>query len=357
MFKHLSLFTISRKHSFFGPSNQDWVQWFEDWTELLQANLPAAEAITLSLEIQKGHAGNTQLINSLEMAREKLEKGSNLADAFENIPCPAPTEILLALECSQQTGKTASICLTHLIDWKQRIAARQELIKSMVYPFIVLLASTFCWWLLDFTTASIKQEIPADTLNVWNISDYLILAGTGLLLIMLPKALKERRKERTNNTHPLSLKGWSPASAWYTSQFFFAVEQELQAGFDILHCLRHRQLKNYRPFLGQKKLHNQLNLLNARLHQQLKDGASFGEAMLNANAPEFMVRQAQISEHTGDLSSTYSMARKLFQMEARKRQNKIQSVLAPITLMLAALTLIVAYQTSVAPIYNHLSVF
>lgn len=339
-----------------GPSNHDWINWFEDWTDLLKAQLPTLEALILSQDILKSHGGNRGLLNSLGIAQERLSNGTSLADSFDQLPHPVPTEVLLAFECGQQTGRISETCQEHLAAWKERILARQALIRSMAYPFLVLLASGFCWWLLDFTTAAVKQTLPSNSQTAWSLPDYLILAGSLLGMIVLPKALKDRQHRATEKTQCMPLGGLSPAKAWYISQFFFSIEQELQAGFDILHCLRHRPLRHYRPFVGQKATHQQLNLLNARLHQQLKDGGSFADAMNRAGAPDFMARHAKISEQTGDLASTYSTGVKLFQIEARKRQKRIQNLLGPITLMLAALTLVAAYQSSVAPLYNNLGV-
>lgn len=339
-----------------GPSTTEWVRWFEDWTELLEAQIPTLEALTLSQDILKHHNGNSQLVANLDLVRNRLSEGDTLVAAFENLHCPVPSEIFLALECGQQTGKVYEACKLHLRNWKKRIDANQALVKSMIYPFIVLLASAFCWWLLDFTTAAVKQTIPAHELGGWSFADYLIISGVCLCLITLPKALTDKKRQAFSSPNSINLVGFSPSKAWYIAQFFFSIEQELKAGFDILYCLRHRPLKGYRPFIGQKATHQQLNLLNARLHEFIKTGGHFSEAMQAAGAPDFMSRQAKISEQTGDLSSTFLMGTKLFEMEAQKRQHRIQNLLAPITLLLAALTLVAAYQSSVAPLYNNLGV-
>ncbi|MDX1668027.1 MAG: type II secretion system F family protein, partial [Limnobacter sp.] len=317
----------------------------------------ALDALTLSLEIAKGHGASKSLIEALEQAIQNLNHGEPLSSLFRNVSTPIPSSISLALECGEQTGQLAPLATRHLQHWQAVSKASKDLQKSLIYPFAVLVASVFCWWLLDVSTASFRQELPQAKASPWTLADFLLALGAGTLLIGLPTVIKDRRLLKTRAAEQPSLKGMSPSKAWYVAHFFFSIEQELLAGYDLLYCLRHRHLRIQKGFIGQKHMHTQLNLLCARLHKAVKEGQGFSEAMQQAQAPGFMVRQAKVSELTGELSNTFAMARRLFEMEAVKRQKKIQNLLAPLTLLVATLTLLVAYQTSVAPIYSNLTVF
>ena len=93
----------------------------------------------------------------------------------------------------------------------------------------------------------------------------------------------------------------------------------------------------------------------AQIQLNLKQGMSLSQAMQAAQAPSFLIRQSQLAEQTGNLAYCFFLAAKVYEMQAIEAQRKLQSVLPPIALAVAALTLAMAYQFTLAPLYNNLT--
>ena len=225
-----------------------------------------------------------------------------------------------------------------------------------MYPSLVLGVALLSWWVLDTTTASNQQRLSVQAIKTWAPEDILLAFGIAILLLALITA---RRRNSQNTDHAIvNLQlGWSPSSAWYVSQFFFGMEQELLAGHDLMHCLRHRPCTGRFLLFGHRKLHAQLNLMNARIYQNVRNGYSLPQALKAVGAPGFMQHQARLADETGQMERIYGIACKLFELQAKTRQRRIQAVLAPVTLLLAALTLVSAYYLSLAPLYASLGAY
>jgi type II secretory pathway component PulF len=70
-----------------------------------------------------------------------------------------------------------------------------------------------------------------------------------------------------------------------------------------------------------------------------------------------LIAQAKIAEHTGRLDTCFFLASKVFEIQAKKRQDQLQAWLGPLTLLTAAGILVYAYQSTLAPLYANLGAF
>jgi type II secretory pathway component PulF len=133
---------------------------------------------------------------------------------------------------------------------------------------------------------------------------------------------------------------------------------ELHAGLDLMHCLRHRTLPTASwwggTYLSTNTLHR-LNKLMLGIQQQLKLGMSLSQSMQAAGAPGFLVRQSQLAEQSGNLAYCFFLASTVYEMRARETQQRLQNTLPSIALAIAALTLALAYEFTLAPLYNNLT--
>ncbi len=336
------------------PDAEQWINWFENLTELIASDLPLNQALEISLEVLLMHSKQNAMADCIRGISQRLQQGDSLVQAFIQANYTLPNEILLALECAQHSGNLKQVLTEHLRRWKARRQAQLELQQSLSYPVMVLCIALVCWLFLDQTLTRFSPKI-SDSPFQFSNSELFLIAGVVLLIGV--GLFNQWKKPTTASTNPLSLYGILPGQAWYISQFFFAIEQELRSGQDLLHCLRQRpyRLRNTAPWL--KKRHQQLNQFSAQLNRAIKDGASFSEAMRSSHAPEFMQRQAKVAEQTGHLASAFEMANRVFELEARNRQQRLKKTLGPVTLMIAALTLALAYQYTIAPLYQNLSHF
>lgn len=336
------------------PKTQHWLNWFENWTELVCSGMSIDDALNLSHQVLLMHSQNQPLAHCIEKISERLKQGDSLVNAFMQSGYSVPIEILLALECAQHSGHVQHVFPEHLRRWKACRKAHAELIQSLAYPIMVLSLSILCWLFLQQNMNSLVTTHSETNFQLSTGDTFLIL---GFLLFSLTTVLHWHTNSKKKKLQTLMSTGWSPAQAWYTSTFFFAIEQEIRSGHDFIYCLRQRPARFRFATKGLKKRHQLLNQFVARLNRAIRDGANFSSAMIIANAPEFMQRQAKLAEQTGQLATVFEMGSRVFELEARTRQRRLKTMLGPITLMIAALTLAMAYQSSIAPFYQNLSSF
>lgn len=328
-----------------------WRNWLGQWAELLQSGMPALDALALSSELQHMHSQAELLRFGLARTTRFLQEGQSLQTAFRASFTKIPMHLEIALVCAQASGDLGTALQTQLDRWKITSDAQDALSKSLVYPMLVLALAVVCWVLLHQVSAPHITQTTASSENAIKWSDTLLLAGVFLLLFAGCSRIRQRK------TKP-EIQALLPHSAWLSSNFYHVIACELHAGLDLMHCLRHRTLPSTK-WLGVLQLSTgtllSLNSLMHRIQQQLKLGMSLGQSMSLAGAPGFLVRQSQLAEQTGNLAYCFFLAAKVYEMQARETQQRLQSTLPTIALAIAALTLALAYQFTLAPLYDNLT--
>lgn len=347
-----------KQHLVMSMQNQLWLDWLDDFVKLLEAGLPIMESLTLSMEIGQHQRGFKPIQKRLENVCRRLESGQSLDQAFLLDLDAWPEPIEIAFRCASQTGDLASLLRKHLNHWCEFAEARNQTIKSMIYPCIVLALVIMAWILLESNTAGLEMTAskpqavsnPAWKVEDWLMSIGLCLAGVGLLIKKLstPKQIQARQ---------LKPQGWRPGAAWYYSHFFFEIGSGLDSGLDLLHCLRQSNCRPRRVGLGQQKVLKELSEFSARMERAVRHGLSLHAAFRECGAPAFLLRQSAVAERTGNLANCFMLAAKVFELEARKRQARLNASLAPCTLAIAAGFLVYAFQTNLAPLYTQLGQF
>lgn len=328
-----------------------WRAWLGQWAELLQSGMPALDALSLSSELQTGRTQGNTLRLGLNHASRYLQEGQNLQTAFRAAFGKVPMHLEIALVCAQASGDLGLALQTQLDRWKTTSEAQHTLGKSLVYPLLVLVLACACWVLLHHVSAPhLTQKVNSHTpASSW--SNSLLLIGTFTLAIAA--YLKFRSVKGSTETQPLL-----PNNIWLSSNFYHVIACELQAGLDLMHCLRHRTLPTPNwwggTHLSAKTLRN-LNHLMQGIQQQLKLGMSLSQSMQAAGAPGFLIRQSQLAEQTGNLAYCFFLAAKVYEIQARETQQRLQSTLPSVALSIAAMTLAMAYQFTLAPLYNNLT--
>lgn len=327
-----------------------WRTWLSQWAELLQSGMPALDALSLSSELQTARAQGTTLRLGLNNASRFLQEGQSLQTAFRAAFGKVPMHLEIALVCAQASGDLGLALQTQLDRWKTTSEAQHALGKSLIYPLLVLVLACACWVLLHHVSAPhLLQETNTTTAISW--SNGLLVSGP--LGLPIAAYLKFRSVKSHTETRPLL-----PNNIWLSSNFYHVIACELHAGLDLMHCLRHRILPTSNwwggTHLSAKTLRN-LNHLMQGIQQQLKLGMSLSQSMQASGAPGFLVRQSQLAEQTGHLAYCFFLAAKVYEMQARETQQRLQSTLPSMALAIAALTLALAYQFTLAPLYNNLA--
>ncbi|WP_138515729.1 type II secretion system F family protein [Limnobacter alexandrii] len=328
-----------------------WRNWLGQWAELLQSGMPALDALALSSELQHAHSQAELLRLGLSRTSRFLQEGQSLQTAFRASFTKIPMHLEIALVCAQASGDLGTALQTQLDRWKITSDGQDALGKSLVYPLLVLTLAVACWVLLHQVSAPHFTQTTASSRNAIKWSDALLIAGVFLLLFAGYCRMRQHKAKP-------ELQALLPHNAWLSSNFYHVIACELHAGLDLMHCLRHRTLPSTK-WLGVLQLSTgtllSLNSLMHRIQQQLKQGMSLGQSMSVAGAPGFLVRQSQLAEQTGNLAYCFFLAAKVYEMQARETQQRLQSTLPTIALAIAALTLALAYQFTLAPLYDNLT--
>lgn len=335
-----------------------WLDWLDDFVKLLEAGLPIVESLNLSIEIGQHQRGFKPLQKRLEGVCRRLEAGQALDQAFllDMEPWPEPIEI--AFRCAPQSGDLAAILRRHLNHWCEYSDAKSQTLKSMIYPSMVLMLVIMAWILLESNTSSFdlsSMQPPPEIPNIWKLEDWLLTVGVTLGgLALLLNWSKQSHQVPKRNLKP---QGWRPATAWYYSHFFFEIGSGLEAGLDLLYCLRLSNCRPRRVGWGQRGVFKELTEFSARMERAVRHGHSLHAAFQECGAPVFLLRQSAVAERTGNLANCFILASKVFELEARKRQTRLNASLAPTTLAVAAGFLVYAFQSTLAPLYSHLGHF
>lgn len=328
-----------------------WQTWMGQWAELIQSGMPVLDALALSTELQGGNRQARLLQTRLVRTADFLQQGQSLQTAFRAACGTLPIPLEVALLCAQANGDLGGAIDEQLQRWKATCEASQALARSLIYPGVVLLLAIACWiFLHQVSSPHIASAAPSQN-ALFTLSDALLLAGGGLLLAAgLSWVLKTQ--SRTTEQH------WMPHKAWLASNFFHVIACELQAGLDLMYCLRFRAMST-NSWLNRLTQESSttlgLNQMMAVVQRNLKQGMNLAQAMQQAKAPGFLIRQSQLAEQTGNLAYCFFLASKVYEIQARDAQRKLQGVLPPLALGIAALTLAMAYQFTLAPLYNNLT--
>lgn len=333
-----------------------WQTWLAQWAELLQAGMPALDALALSCELQTNALQGKMMRAGLRRTFQFLHEGQNLQTAFRASFGSIPLHLEISLLCAQASGDLGAALQVQLDRWKTTSDAQLALGKSLIYPLLVLVLAVACWILLHHVSAPHLAQTNANAEGAFKWSDGLLVVGALILPVAWFGKIQQSRTQQAGRV-------WLPKNAWITSDFYHVIACELHAGLDLLHSLRHRTMPiekwafgiNLLGLNSSDKTLRELNQLMLRIQQRVKQGSTLSQAMQEAQAPDFLVRQSQLAEQTGNLAYCFFLAAKVYEMQARETQQRLQSTLPAVALAVAALTLAMAYQFTLAPLYNNLT--
>jgi type II secretory pathway component PulF len=330
-----------------------WVGWMEQWTELLEAGMPTLDALALSTSLLGQSSAEQRLRISLRQTHSALEAGKTLSFAFEGATLSPPDSLRLAINCGESTGQLSKALRQQITQTKLKLQAQHALSKSLAYPCMVLLMALFCLVFLQQFAQNNGLNQASNTTQQWG--DWLL--GLGLVftigLLLLHRSNKANNRQTVQGAFGKYTGLILPSGLQQVSAFFFVMACQLEAGIDFMHILKQHPTPKRKP----KKLDRELLRFKYILAQSLGNGQALHMAMQSAQAPAFLIAQAKIAEQTGRLDTCFFLAAKVFESQAKKRQDQLQAWLGPLTLLTAAGILVYAYQNTLAPLYANLGAF
>jgi type II secretory pathway component PulF len=117
-----------------------------------------------------------------------------------------------------------------------------------------------------------------------------------------------------------------------------------------MQCLSQTQAQPWQR--GSKRLHNEMLLFCMQLQRGVARGLGVAQAMAAAQAPKLMVQQAELAEQTGRLDRCFLLLYHFYDTQAKLRLQRLNALLGPATLLLAALVLGLAFNTTLGPLYG-----
>ncbi len=332
---------------------QTWQTWMGHWAELLESGMPVMDSIELSGELQNGNRQGRLLLERLQRTGQFLQSGQSLQTAFRASFGALPTALEVALMCGQASGDLGAAVNEQLQRWRATREANMALCKSLIYPGIVLVLALACWVFLHQVSSPHLVGTLINQGAKFNGADGLLLVGFAVIAIALGLRVAQR-KTRSADQFVL------PQKPRLASDFYHMIACELQSGLDLMHCLRYRNLPQMTGLIPgsinpQTSMLKELNRLVNSAQGYVRMGSGLGQAMQKAQAPQFLIRQCQLAEQTGNLAHCFFLAAKVYELRAKAAQERLQNILPPLALALSALTLAMAYQSTLAPLYGNLT--
>ena len=329
-----------------------WLAWMEQWGALIESGMPTLDALKLSSALLGNAPQERKLKGALNQTASALEAGRPLSQAFLSANLNTPECLRLALLCSESTGDLSKALAQQCQQAKHNLLAYSTLAKSLAYPCLVLLLSVCCFFFLQHFA---KQNGIAQPSTALALGDWLLLLG----LLCIPFLLAQHKK--SSKSPPNHMGALSkhmglilPSGPNKVSNFLFVMACQIEAGIDLMQVLKQGHTDTNTRRKKAKRLDRELMRFKHVLAQSLINGMGFQRAIAATQAPEFLVSQAKIAEQTGRIDTCFFLASKVFALQATKRQERLQTWLGPMTLLVAAGILVYAYYSAIGPLYANL---
>lgn len=284
------------------------------WAELLQSGMPVLDALILSSELQCNNKQGKLLHEKLQRTVVFIQAGQNLQTAFRASCGTLPLPLEVALLCAQANGDLGSALQEQLERWNTTSTANHTLARSLIYPGVVLAMAICCWVFLHHVSSPHMRH----TQPTVGVAELLLVSGGITLFLSLLLRLYRKRETGLHTRFIL------PNKAWIASNFYHVIACELNAGIDLMHCLRYRAMplgKLPRRLNPNHAMLYSLNVLVAHIQKNLKQGMSLTQAMQQAQAPQFLIRQSQLAEQTGNLAYCFFWPQRCMKCMQEARNN------------------------------------
>ncbi len=328
-------------------------------TGQLSTLLGAGVPLLQSLAALTDQVENDRLRNVVGKLRERVNEGTTLADAMAEYP-----QIFDHLYCSMVRAGEASgkldLVLRRLADYvESRMELRNKLINAMIYPVLMLVASslvagvllvkvipTITGLLLD-----LNQELPTATLVVISISDFLtswwvhVLVGAVLLFAAFHQVTQTKQGRLVWDRFRLGLPVLGRTLRYVAiARFARTLSTLQQGGVDIV-----RGLGISKGVTGSVVI--ELALTEAA--EAITHGATIAATFQRSGQfPAMVTQMIAVGEASGELDTMLGRIADTYDQLVDNSLNRLTALTGPILLLFVASLVVLIILSTVLPLLN-----
>ena len=328
-------------------------------TGQLSTLLGAGVPLLQSLAALTDQVENDRLRNVVGKLRERVNEGTPLADAMAEYP-----QIFDHLYCSMVRAGEASgkldLVLRRLADYvESRMELRNKLVNAMIYPVLMLVASTLVAGVLLVKVIptitgllqDLNQELPTATLVVISISDFLtswwvhILAGGVLLTVLFHQATQTQWGRLAWDRFRLGLPVLGRTLRYVAiARFARTLSTLQQGGVDIV-----RGLGISKGVTGSVVI--ELALTDAA--EAITHGATIaGTFQRSGQFPAMVTQMIAVGEASGELDAMLGRIADTYDQLVDNSLNRLTALTGPILLLFVASLVVLIILSTVLPLLN-----
>ncbi len=328
-------------------------------TGQLSTLLGAGVPLLQSLSALTDQVENDRLRNVVGKLRERVNEGTPLADAMGEYP-----QIFDELYCSMVRAGEASgkldLVLRRLADYvESRMELRNKLINAMIYPVLMLVASTVVAGVLLVKVIptitgllqDLNQELPAATLVVMSISNFLtswwvhIVVGAVALFAAFHQATQTQRGRLAWDRFRLNLPVLGKTLRYVAiGRFARTLATLQQGGVDIV-----RGLGISKGVTGSAVI--ELALTDAA--EAITHGATIaGTFQRSGEFPAMVTQMVSVGEASGELDAMLERVADTYDQLVDNSLNRLTALTGPILLAFVASIVVLIILSTVLPLLN-----
>ncbi len=307
----------------------------------LASLIKAGVSIVLSLSILEKQTPSRRMKYILSSVRREVEAGNPLSDAMGQFPAVFPPMVTNIIKTGEVSGLLDVAIERIAIYWEEKLALRQQIITSVIYPVIVLLVSTgIVFFIISYVIPTISGfletmggELPWTTQLLLfignNVSSRLfeIVSGMVILVSAVAGALLLPAGRYFIHRHMLRLPLLG-AVFQYSNIVFFAktLSMLINSGVSIV-----EGLKSTRDSIGNTAVKKIIDVMIERVlagenlsSPILKEGGIF---------PPMVGTMVKVGEETGGIDSSLSMVADIYAKLLESRIKRMVNLIEPVLLI------------------------
>lgn len=162
-------------------------------TRQLATLLGSGMGLDKSLRLMAEQAENVVVKRLISSVRSQVSEGQSLAYAFKNSPYAFPEDYVATIAAGEETGHLQEVLDRLADEVEARGKAKQSLMAALLYPLLMLIvALTVIVLLIIYVVpqmtrvfSDMNQDLPALTVGLIAVSDWLQAYGMFLLIVLL----------------------------------------------------------------------------------------------------------------------------------------------------------------------------
>ena len=277
-------------------------------TRQLATLIGSGMALDKSLQLMGEQAENVVVKRLITSVRSRVSEGQTLAYAFKNSPYAFPSDYIATIAAGEETGHLQEVLERLADEVEARGKARQSLMAALLYPLIMLVvAVTVIVLLIIYVVpqmtrvfSDMSQELPALTIGLIAVSDWLQAYGIYLLVLLVSLTLTfviGMQNEHFKMRWDTMLLNAPRVSYWVVMAsvggWGRSLGMLLGSGVPVLESMR----------IAAERVHNLA--LRAKLEsvsEMVREGSSLNRALFKVGTfPPFLVHMVSSGESSGTL--------------------------------------------------------